>query len=96
VPIKLKSLKQDGITIVDVMVDALYIKRADIRRDQQMRVGGILRTNGWTRERKLNPASCRNMVAPVLAQRAISYAAITAPQFRTIFIWVFDGIYLGI
>jgi predicted P-loop ATPase len=53
-PLKLKSLKEDGITIADVMVDALYIKRADIRRDQQMRVGGVLRTNGWRRERKLN------------------------------------------
>jgi predicted P-loop ATPase len=53
-PATLKNLKEDGITIADVMIDGLYIQRADIRRDQQMRVGGILRTNGWARRRTRN------------------------------------------
>jgi predicted P-loop ATPase len=53
-PLKLKELKENGITIAEVMVAGLHIRRADIRRDQQMRVGGILRTNGWVRERKRN------------------------------------------
>jgi predicted P-loop ATPase len=39
-----------GVTIAEIMERCLYIEPKDFRRDQQMRISGILRTNRWTRK----------------------------------------------
>ena len=48
--------KIEGVTMSDILTSSgcLDIKKGDIRRDQQMRVSSILRTNGWVRRQKEN------------------------------------------